>query len=495
VLSRLAPVLSVLSACCAMVASSAQGAGTLFIRGGGWGHGIGMSQYGAYGYALQGADYRSILGHYFSATALGHTDPKETMRVLLGTGPAAFSGAVMAATPGAPAKSDKALNANLTYSVRADADGTLALIGPKNKKVGTFAAPLTVSGAGPLQVAGRGAYRGALEFRADGHGGVQTVDAVGLDDYIRGVIAAEMPAGWPAAALEAQAVAARTYAITTSVSGNGYTLYPDTRSQMYGGVGAETPATDAAVAATSGQIVTYHGSAAVTYFFSSSGGHTENVENVWPGAAAAPWLRGVPDPYDGAGGNPDHRWARTLTLPAAQARLGSLVRGSLVGIRVLRTGVSPRILTAQVVGTRGRTTVTGDQLESAFGLPSTYAAFTAVVTLPGPAPRPAAGRPRHSTRAGRTRAARVRAVRFPAGWAWTAMLDLMPPRAGLAVHGAVFFGRRGEVITVQSARGGRWQTVGHARLGSGGSYGVRVAAPGRYRIVYRGLAGPAVGVS
>ena len=91
-----------------------------------------------------------------------------------------------------------------------------------------------------------------------------TVDAVGLDDYVRGVIAAEMPSSWSPEALKTQAVAARTYAITTNVGGGFYDLYPDTRSQMYRGVSAETPATDAAVAATAGQVVTYNGTPAVT---------------------------------------------------------------------------------------------------------------------------------------------------------------------------------------------------------------------------------------
>ena len=88
---------------------------------------------------------------------------------------------------------------------------------------------------------------------------MQTVNAVGLDDYVAAWSRPRcQPAGRPQA-LEAQAVAARTYAITTSVGGGGFDLYDDTRSQMYGGVGAETAATDAAVQATSGQIVTYHG--------------------------------------------------------------------------------------------------------------------------------------------------------------------------------------------------------------------------------------------
>ena len=136
---------------------------------------------------------------------------------------------------------------------------------------------------------------------------MQTVDALHLEDYVRGVVSDEMPSSWSPEALKTQAVAARTYAITSSVNGNGFQLYQDTRSQMYGGVAAETPSTDAAVAATRGQIVTYHGAPAITYFSSSSGGHTESIQNVWLSSAPKPWLKGVTDPYDGAAHNPNHR--------------------------------------------------------------------------------------------------------------------------------------------------------------------------------------------
>jgi stage II sporulation protein D len=240
------------------------------------------------------------------------------------------------------------------------------------------------------------------------------------------------------------------------------------------------------VAATSGQIVTYRGAPAVTYFFSSSGGHTENIEDAWPGAVPEPWLRGVADPYDDAAGNPYHHWSYTLSMATAQARLGSLVRGGLLGIRVLRTGASPRIVLAQVVGTAGSTSVSGGQLEGALGLPSTDAAFTSVVTLPGPAPRPAGDRRVHAR-------PHRRAARFPAGWAVTRMVNAIAPRASLALHGTVFPARPGEVVAIQAAAG-RWRTVAHVRLGGGGTYGARVAGPGRYRIVYRGLDGPAVTV-
>src|SRR5581483_10688755 len=186
-----------------------------------------------------------------------------------------------------------------------------------------------------------------------------------------------------AQALDAQAIAARTYAITTTVAGNGFDLYPDTRSQMYGGVAAETPSTDAAVAATAGQIVTVHGAPVTPYFSSSSGGHTENVENVWPGATPEPWLKGVRDRFDGAGHDPYHRWGSDLSLAAASAKLHGYFKGRLVGVRVTKTGSSPRILRARVVGTRGSSSVSGGQLQQAFGLLTTYAWFTTISSVPG----------------------------------------------------------------------------------------------------------------
>ena len=353
--------------------------GTLYIRGGGYGHGVGMSQYGAYGFALHGWDYRHILAHYYTGTTIGQANPAQVVRVLLGSRSAAFAGATRVGT--------KALDPSITYSVKPLANGQLALINQSTRKrIGKFTAPLTATGAGALSLAGLGAYRGSLEFRPNGTGGVYTVNVIGLDDYVRGVIAAEMPSGWAPEALEAQAIAARTYAITSDVAGTFYNLYSDSRSQMYRGVSAETPATDAAVAATAGQIVTYQGLPAITYFFSSSGGHTENVEDVWPATTPSPWLRGVDDPYDGAGGNPYHRWTRRFSLRAAARRLGRLVKGKLVRIQVVQRGASPRIISAVVIGTAGATTVSGAQLQRALGLLSTWASFSVVSGPAGGAP-------------------------------------------------------------------------------------------------------------
>ena len=160
--------------------------------------------------------------------------------------------------------------------------------------MGTYAAPLRLAApkGGALTLRGaaangtrNGRYRGALELRAVG-GRLQAINALDLEDYVRGVVSAESPSTWPAEALKAQAVAARTYAVTTNVgtTTDGIDQYADTRSQMYKGVAAEYPTTDAAVAATAGQVVAQNGKPVTTYFFSTSGGHTENVEDSFIGA-------------------------------------------------------------------------------------------------------------------------------------------------------------------------------------------------------------------
>jgi stage II sporulation protein D len=290
------------------------------------------------------------------------------------------------------------------------------------------------------------------------------------------VIAAEMPSSWAPEALKTQAVAARTYAITTDVAGTFYNLYPDTRSQMYRGVSAETAATDAAVAATAGQIVTYNGTPVVTYFFASSGGHTENIEDAWPGASASPWLRGVDDPYDGAGGDPYHRWTRQLSLPAAAARLGHLVKGQLIGIRVVQRGASPRVMSAVVIGTGGTTTVSGAQLQGAFGLLSTWASFTMLSAGAG-----------HVPAAGKVHATSDLAVITELKRAFALAGKTVP-----VLHGSVVPAGRHATVTIEVRAGKGWHRVRGVRLGRGGTFAVRLPRPGLYRTVYRGLDSPSV---
>src|SRR6185437_12700521 len=106
-------------------------------------------------------------------------------------------------------------------------------------------------------------------------------------------VGGEMPHRWSLAALEAQAVASRSYALATLKPGKHFDLYSDTRSQVYGGIAYETPRTDLAVARTAGKVLMWDGHVATTFFFSTSGGRTADVREVWPTLGAVPYLRSV----------------------------------------------------------------------------------------------------------------------------------------------------------------------------------------------------------
>src|SRR4051794_3446830 len=232
---------------------------TFTIRGAGFGHGVGMSQYGAMGYATHGWSVAQILGHYYSGTSMGTTDPNQNVRVQLAAAVSSmrFSGGRQAGT--------RNLDPALTYTVKRHGLSQVEL-SAHGRRLAVFTAPLQVAGADEMvTLARRGPYRGVIEFAPTVFKGLSVINTVGLDDYLQGVVPAESPAVWPAEALKAQAIAARTYAITTAKSAD-FDHYADTRSQVYDGVRVETAATNAAVAATRGQIVTYGGRPVVTYF-------------------------------------------------------------------------------------------------------------------------------------------------------------------------------------------------------------------------------------
>jgi stage II sporulation protein D len=364
-----------------------------------------------------------------------------------------------------------------SYQAKA-AGGQVVLSGARGKRLATSSGPLLLTGAdGALTLGGRagngrsnGRYRGMLELRPGVLGGLDVINVLDLEDYVRGVVSWESPSSWPAEALKAQAVAARTYAITTKRSGT-FDQYPDTRSQMYGGVAAETAATDAAVTATTGQVVTYGGEPVVTYFFSTSGGRTENVENTSLGTSPRPWLKSVVDPYDSV--SPRHVWKPVrLSMPTTRARLGGLVKGSFRGIKVVKRGRSPRIVTADVIGSRGRTRVTGATLRARLRLYDTWAYFTTIGVHRKPAPAGPVVSTGGST--GGAQSARVPAV------------------ATLA--GTVVPAHRGAELQVQLRRTGRWSTVASGSVGTGGRYSVPVTQRGTYRVVYWGDAGAPIAV-
>ena len=361
----------------AATAACAEGASRLVVRGAGFGHGVGMSQYGAYGFAREGRDYRFILAHYYSGTQIAKLDGAAETRVLLrSAGRQSFRGV-------AGVFGGRRLDPAQTYVATRALGGAISLSSSSGRDLGSYEPPLRVTGApsgfvlrgGATNGITGGRYRGSLELRP-GSLGVSAINALSLEDYVAGVVAGEVPASWPPEALRAQAVAARTYAIATSKNGDGFDQYADTRSQMYVGIAGEHASTNAAVAATAGEVVAYGGKAIVTYYFSTSGGRTENVENSFIGAEPVPYLTSVADPYDSAA--PRHRWTVRMTLATASARLGGLVKGNLRQIRVLSRGSSPRVVRAQIVGTRGRTSVTGPQLRAKLGLFDTWARYTVI---------------------------------------------------------------------------------------------------------------------
>lgn len=139
------------------------------------------------------------------------------------------------------------------------------------------------------------AYRGRLEVFANTRGSLTVVNVVALEDYVRGVVPNELsPGGWPELeALKAQAVAARTYAVSNlgRFAAEGYDLTPDTRSQVYGGRSTEHPLTDRAVNETRGRVATYAGRPINALYTSTCGGRTEDAENIFGGDAPA-YLRG-----------------------------------------------------------------------------------------------------------------------------------------------------------------------------------------------------------
>jgi stage II sporulation protein D len=223
---------------------------------------------------------------------------------------------------------------------------------------------------GIIQIRGIGAYRGALEAVPDGSGSLNVVNAVNVNNYVRGSVPAEVPPEWPMATLRTFAVAARSIALSTDVGGRGFELYPDTRTQNYGGVAVENPRTDRAARLTRSQVVTYHGEVAQTTYFSSSGGRTESG---FLGAPRVPYLESVPDPYDYY--SPLHRWTFRFSQAEMNRRLGPYVPGALRNIRVTERGDSPRIDYARLIGSGGSATIRGDTLAAALGLYDRWAYF------------------------------------------------------------------------------------------------------------------------
>jgi SpoIID/LytB domain protein len=372
---------------------------TFFGRG--WGHGVGLSQYGAHGRALEGQTAQQILAHYYRNTVLG-TMPNSQIRVLvLQTFQASSANPVQVFGRGGSWTIDGIAK---TFP----ADARLKFVPATSGGVTTWKAVVTAldgttlhSAAAPSSIRVRGAANGALQLwskpsaydryrgvlRLVGTTGatstVNVVNELPIESYLRGVVPAEVSASWPIEAIKAQAVAARSYAAYRLHPNTGvWDAYDDTRSQVYLGKLAEKANSTAAITATSGVVVrTGGGAIANTLFHSAAGGATEHNENVYVSstgqkvAGVYSYLRGVRDrradgtAYDSA--SPYATWkTKTYTLAQLQAWFASDARtnvGTLVRLDLRDRGVSGRLISVTLIGANGTTKkVSGDVFRSIF---------------------------------------------------------------------------------------------------------------------------------
>jgi len=357
--------------------------GELTLRGHGFGHGHGMSQYGAYGAARQGLGHRRILGFYYPGTSWGTV--QGNIRVLI---TADTTRDVVVSPAAGLAVRDLASGASYRLPRiagvtrwRLNVDGAGTVIGyytsawhrylPGGRPGLTGDGQLSADG--PLTLwtpSGSRTYRGALRAASPSAASTtrDTVNVVSLDSYVQGVIPAEMPASWSAEAVKAQAVAARTYATWSRASrlDRSWQICDTPACQVYRGVGVEDSRANAAVAATARQILTYGGAAAFTQFGSSSGG--------WTSAGSRPYLVARADPYDDTTVNPSHSWTEHLSAARIQRSYPGI--GRLQRLHVTRRDGhgqwNGRVVSLVLDGTRSNVTLSGDRFRSVFGLRTTW---------------------------------------------------------------------------------------------------------------------------
>src|SRR4051794_24358340 len=379
--------------------------GAFTLDGHGYGHGHGMSQFGAYGAALKGLTYQQIVGFYYPHTTLT-SDANRTVRVLLGgaqsspltveprtgvattvatsvagvascTLPTSFNGTstvqrwrvrLLSTTTGTRLRLQKTIDGTRWTGVslpKCDQAWSAPLNGSVTFSTGGYVR--YVSGSTVKR------YRGAVRAAFTGSA-IYPVDVVPMESYLRAVVPSEMPSSWSDPALQAQAVAARTYATYVVQHPHPgaaayFDLYADTRDQMYTGMSAEATSTNDAIAATAGKVLKdSQGRAVLAQFSSSSGG--------WTTDGAQPYLVAQKDPYDGVpqvSWSP-HSWRTTLSAASIRSAFPSV--GTVTSIVVTgRDGNGQwggRVTTLTVHGTSGSAAVSGPSFRSIFGLRSEW---------------------------------------------------------------------------------------------------------------------------
>ncbi|HEX3264494.1 MAG TPA: SpoIID/LytB domain-containing protein [Candidatus Limnocylindrales bacterium] len=376
-------------------------ASSITIYGRGYGHGVGMSQYGAYGRAVAGQTAAQIMAAYYQGTTFGKMANSQVRVLVLddfkasSTTPATVYGRGATWTVDGVAATFPA-DARLRFTPTVSGTTTtwkITVTASDGSALYSGAAPSSIrvrSGSGTtLQLwstpSAYDRFRGVLRLigRTDGTTLVDVVNELPIESYLRGVVPAEIPASWPVESVKAQAIAARSYAANHRHPGTGsFDFHNDTRSQMYLGVLVEKSASNSAISATVGQVVlTSTGGIANTMFHSSDGGWTENNENVFVSSTGAKtagvysYLRGVSDrlpdgsSYDQT--SPYYGWkTTTYTLSQIQAWFAADSRtnvGTLVALDLHDRGVSGRLISVTLIGANGSTKkVSGDVFRSVF---------------------------------------------------------------------------------------------------------------------------------
>ena len=377
-------------------------------RGSGWGHGVGLSQYGAMAMAEAGRSVRDILGHYYRGTELGHADDSRLVGVnvryhaaRITARPRALAGeaemeicairrhgcvdrAVLRDTTGEAEPSGQVVLTRGSRAVRArvvDASGEISTLRGNRIRIRWSGTRDLAGDPSVVRLGNNREYRhGELVIHKHDTRLLNAVVRMRLQsEYLRGV--AEMPSSWDLEALRAQAIIARTYALRT---GAGFkpdcdcNLRDSVVHQAYVGWGKESEGNDAhygkrwvsAVDSTDGQVLTYDGELAGTFYYSSSGGHTLNSEDVW--SATVPYLRAVDDPWSLTSENPNRSWT-TVRSQAAMASVFGLDDIHKISISRRYDGGAIRSLKATASTGESRT-ITGkaDYLRTLFGLKSAW---------------------------------------------------------------------------------------------------------------------------
>jgi SpoIID/LytB domain protein len=383
---------------------------TVSLSGRGFGHGRGMSQYGAYGAALKGLDWQSIMSFYYPGTSLASSTGNPTLRVRLGDVGTASTTVLyqdgLTITDGTKTASLYGKNADGTvrqqWRVVPDGSGlTLQWLEKGTwKSTASWKAttkPLTFANSklNKIRVIMPGGtqrdYRQLVRAHRNGSA-MMTVNLVTMQYYLQSVVPSEMPASWSAQALGAQAVAARTYAMYQRAhqpSGSLFDTCDSTACQVYSGLAGytangtlvphENAASTKAVADTNGRGVYYNGAPALTEFSSSNGGYTV--------ASSIPYQVSKADPYDNVPAGSSARWTASVSLAAIEKAYPSI--GTLRAIRIeARNGISVwdgRIQSLTLVGSKAPITVTGDAFRVALKLRSTWWTVTSAPAVAAPA--------------------------------------------------------------------------------------------------------------